>query len=165
MSVSLAEPSSRPLPIDVQIADDLPDDLETEEIRKWSRLVIEHMGGTEDVTEVCVRLVGEQESAHLNAGFRGQNKPTNVLSFPADVSVPDSQSRYLGDIVICDPVVNREASDQKKSEADHLAHMVVHGMLHLYGYDHEAPGEADVMENIEREILEKVGIADPYRET
>ena len=122
------------------------------------------MGDAVNSTEVCIRLVGEAESRRLNNDFRRLDKPTNVLSFPADVSLPDSAARYLGDMVVCEPVVRREATEQDKCVEDHLAHMVVHGMLHLYGYDHVEQGEADVMENIEREILGKVGIADPYRE-
>jgi len=123
------------------------------------------MGGDPGTTEVCVRIVDENESEKLNSNYRDQNKPTNVLSFPADVEVPDSSLRYLGDIVICDSIVELEALKQKKCLTDHYAHMVVHGMLHLYGYDHIEPDEADVMENIEREILGQVGIADPYRES
>ena len=148
----------------MQVADDLGSDVSVEPIAEWSRRVIAHMEQDPEQTEVCIRIVGEAESAHFNAGFRGTDKPTNVLSFPADVSLPEVESRYLGDIVICDPVVRREAEVQNKNEADHLAHMVVHGMLHLYGFDHEVSDEAEVMENTEREILAQAGIADPYRE-
>jgi probable rRNA maturation factor len=112
----------------------------------------------------------------LNDAYRGQNKPTNVLSFPADISLPagdgvpeaagraekTNEIKILGDIVICAPVVRREAQDQEKSVHDHCTHMVVHGMLHLYGHDHVDPAEADVMEDLEREILGGFGIADPY---
>jgi probable rRNA maturation factor len=150
--------------IDVQVAEDLPEGCGTTGIVQWAGLVVEHMGDAENSTEVCIRLVGEPESRVLNADYRQQDKPTNVLSFPADVPLPDSAARYLGDMVVCEPVVRREAAEQNKRVEDHLAHMVVHGMLHLYGYDHIEPGEADVMEDIEREILGKVGIADPYRE-
>lgn len=148
----------------MQVAEDLAEGSETAGIEQWAGLVIKQMGEDVQSVEVCIRLVGEAESERLNTDFRQQNKPTNVLSFPADISVPDSTTRYLGDMVICEPVVQREALEQSKGVEDHLAHMVVHGMLHLYGHDHIEPGEADVMENIEREILGKVGIADPYRQ-
>lgn len=114
-------------------------------------------------TDVCIRLVGEEESRTLNREYRGMDRPTNVLSFPADLVLPDGEGKLLGDIVICDPVVAREAQAQGKLASEHYAHMVIHGMLHLYGYDHEDPAEADVMEAIEREILGRLGIADPYR--
>lgn len=148
----------------MQVAEDLPRDFETLSIERWAELVIDHMGENAERTEVCIRLVGELESRQLNADYRDQDKPTNVLSFPANVTLPDSTSSYLGDMVICAPVVQREAREQGKGVDDHLAHMVVHGMLHLYGHDHVEPGEAGVMESIEREILGKVGIADPYRD-
>ena len=116
-----------------------------------------------EATDVCIRVVGEAESKSLNGDYRGVDRPTNVLSFPADLTLPDGEGKVLGDIVICDPVVTREAQAQGKLIREHYAHMVIHGMLHLYGYDHEDPAEADVMENIEREILDRLGIADPYR--
>lgn len=128
----------------------------------WAERVIERMADPPARTEVCIRLVNEEESRTLNRDFRGIDKPTNVLSFPADVRLPEGEGRILGDIVICDPVVLREARAQGKRESEHYAHMVVHGMLHLYGYDHEDPAEADVMEDIEREILGRLGFADPY---
>ena len=165
---------AEPMAVDVQVADELTETRPppaAASIREWSERVIEHLGEGVESTEVCVRLVAEGESARLNADFRGLNKPTNVLSFPADINLPvtsdenGSIRRFLGDIVICDPVVIREAARQKKKEADHLAHMVVHGMLHLYGYDHMEPADAEVMENIEREILAQLGIDDPYRES
>jgi probable rRNA maturation factor len=150
--------------IEVQLADDLSTEVSPEPVIEWARRVILHMEQNPEQTEVCIRIVEATESARFNAGFRGIDKPTNVLSFPADVNLPGAGLRYLGDLVICDPVVRREAEEQNKNEADHLAHMVVHGMLHLYGFDHEASAEAEVMENAEREILAEAGIADPYRE-
>jgi probable rRNA maturation factor len=150
--------------IEVQLADDLSDEVSPDPVMDWSRRVIEFMEQDPGQTEVCIRIVGESESARFNADFRGKDKPTNVISFPADVNLPGSEARYLGDIVICGPVVRQEAEEQNKNEADHMAHMVVHGMLHLYGFDHEASDEAEVMESTERDILAQAGIADPYRE-
>ncbi len=129
----------------------------------WAERVMARMNDVAARTDVCVRIVGEKESRTLNREYRGIDRPTNVLSFPADLTLPDGKGKILGDIVICDPVVIREAQAQGKPAGEHYAHMVVHGMLHLYGYDHVDPVEADVMEDIEREILGRLGIADPYR--
>jgi len=94
----------------------------------------------------------------LNAGFRGRDKATNVLSFPS------GQTNYLGDIAIAYGVAAKEARDQGKSLADHCLHLVVHGVLHLLGYDHERQKDARVMETLETAILANFGIADPYEE-
>ena len=151
------------MPVEVQIAVDNAAAPGGETLAGWAERVMTRMSDTAAGTEVCIRLVGEEESRKLNRDYRGMNKPTNVLSFPADLTLPEGQGKILGDIVICDPVVTREALAQGKLAAEHYAHMVIHGMLHLYGYDHEDPAEADVMEDIEREILGHLGIADPYR--
>jgi len=124
---------------------------------------MERMNDGAERTDVCIRLVDEEESRGLNRDYRGIDKSTNVLSFPADLTLPEGEGKILGDIVICDPVVRREAGAQGKPTGEHYAHMVIHGMLHLYGYDHEETAEADVMEDIEREILGRLGIADPYQ--
>jgi len=102
--------------------------------------------------------VQEKESEQLNSEYRGKNKPTNVLSFTYD-----DLETYLGDIVICLPVVEREAQEQNKSFLHHLQHMIVHGLLHLLGYDHEQNGEAEQMEALEQIILAKFGIDNPYQ--
>ena len=149
--------------VEVQIAVQRVGEPDAAQIIRWVHAVIDHMGDDEQRIGVCVRIVAEQESMRLNTNYRDQQVPTNVLSFPARVELPDSQETILGDIVICDPVVRREADAQNKAISSHYAHMVVHGMLHLYGYDHVDPREADAMEGIEREILERVGIGDPYR--
>ena len=107
---------------------------------------------------LTILLSGDARLKELNALFRGKNKPTNVLSFPAD----ENPDRYLGDVAIAFGVVTREASESSKRFADHLAHLAVHGVLHLLGHDHEKPKEAARMEGIEREILAEFGIADPY---
>lgn len=153
----------RQVSVEVQLAvrsESVPDEAS---IERWAEAVMERMRDAVPPTDVCIRIVEEDESRALNGTYRGKDKPTNVLSFPADVVLPDSDSRILGDIVICDPVVRREARTQHKRLEEHYAHMVVHGMLHLYGYDHQDPAEADAMEDIEREILGHMGIGDPYR--
>lgn len=112
--------------------------------------------------ELCIRLVEAAESALLNAQYRHRDGPTNVLSFPAGVAVPGG--RFWGDVVICVPRVHEEAAAQGKAAADHFAHLVVHGVLHLLGYDHESAAEADALESLERGVLDRFGIADPYGE-
>jgi len=117
--------------------------------------------------EICIRVVDENESQQLNALYRGKDKPTNVLSFPAQLdaqTLEQTRLELLGDIVICAGVIAQEAREQGKSLLDHFAHMVVHGMLHLYGYDHENRAAADEMESIEREILDRFGVNDPYQQ-
>jgi probable rRNA maturation factor len=110
---------------------------------------------------VCITIVDEQESKNMNANYRGKDYPTNVLSFALEVP-PQLEEQCLGDLVICAPVVEREAVQQGKAAEAHWAHMVVHGMLHLQGYDHENDGQAQEMEALETEILRKLGFADPY---
>lgn len=112
--------------------------------------------------ELAVRLVGTHESAQLNGRYRDKPYATNVLSFPADVRLPGLV--VLGDLVICMPVVKAEAGAQQKSIEAHLCHMIVHGVLHLLGYDHIGDDEADAMETLERRIMADLGHDDPYRE-
>lgn len=107
---------------------------------------------------LSIRVVGAAESRRLNRTWRGKDKPTNVLSFPA----PATQSPLLGDLAICAAVVAREAREQGKSPQAHWAHMVVHGVLHLLGYDHEADRDATVMEARETALLANFGYANPY---
>ena len=111
--------------------------------------------------QVCIRVCGEAESQALNLTYREQDKPTNVLSFPAELDLDEVS--VLGDIALCWPIVEAEAVDQAKTVADHTAHLSIHGLLHLSGYDHQADDEAQVMEDLEREILASMGIADPYQ--
>ena len=113
--------------------------------------------------EIVVRIVDADESALLNERYRQRQGPTNVLAFAAgDWPGPVPDPVPLGDIVICAPVVASEAREQGKRQDDHWAHMVVHGCLHLDGYDHETPAEAAEMEQREREILAGLGIGDPF---
>ena len=109
--------------------------------------------------EIGIRLAGDAEVRSLNRQYRGMDKPTNVLSFPASAAVPDAP---LGDIILALETARREAQELGISLADHAAHLVVHGVLHLVGHDHETDAEADAMESEERRILKAVGIADPY---
>ncbi|HEX3844964.1 MAG TPA: rRNA maturation RNase YbeY [Steroidobacteraceae bacterium] len=114
--------------------------------------------------ELGIRVVGSAESRRLNARYRGKDKPTNVLSFPP-APLPDlaADSRPLGDLVICAQVVRSEAREQRKPLEAHWAHLVVHGALHLVGYDHEREAEAKRMERREITVLRRLGFANPYR--
>ena len=107
---------------------------------------------------VTVRLVGAAEGRRLNRDYRGRDRPTNVLSFPYDPGPP-----LAGDLVLCAPVIAREAEDQGKPLGDHYAHLLVHGALHLRGFDHAGDAEAARMEALESGILHALGVPDPYR--
>ena len=126
--------------------------------RKWAAAAVE---GRIRKADVAIRVVGEKEGRALNHRYRGKDYATNVLSFPAElpegVNLP-----LLGDLVICAPVVAREAAEQGKPLAAHYAHLTVHGVLHLLGLDHEDEREAEAMERFEREILADLGLPDPY---
>ncbi|MBW3759251.1 rRNA maturation RNase YbeY [Aeromonas jandaei] len=118
--------------------------------------------GFQQEAEVTVRIVDEAESNELNLTYRGKDKPTNVLSFPFEAP-PGLELPLLGDLVICRQVVEREAQEQGKPLMAHWAHMVVHGSLHLLGYDHIEDEEAEEMEALERDIMQELGFADPYQ--
>jgi probable rRNA maturation factor len=114
-------------------------------------------------TEIVVRIVDEQESAQLNEQYRHKSGPTNILSFP--VELPEGiELDLLGDLVICAPVLEKEALEQNKVLAHHWAHIIVHGVLHLLGYDHIDETQAELMENKEIAILNKLHINNPYTE-
>ena len=119
------------------------------------------LAGAKAEGDVSVLLTGDDELAELNERFRGKLGPTNVLSFPA----PESARPHLGDIAVAYGVCAREAAEQGKPLADHLRHLVAHGVLHLVGYDHETDAEAETMEALERQVLEGLGVPDPYRLT
>ena len=128
------------------------------EIERW---VCTALSDIRDNAEMTVRIVDEVEATELNKRWRQANGPTNVLSFPVDGNeafVPE----LLGDIVICAPVIEKEAESQKKSIQAHWAHMVVHGTLHLLGFDHGNDTDAEKMETLEIQILDKLGITNPY---
>lgn len=114
------------------------------------------------VSEVTIRLVDEAESHELNLTWRGKDKPTNVLSFPFEAPPGIEDLPLLGDLIICRQVVEQEAEQQQKSTEAHWAHMVVHGTLHLLGYDHIQDDEAEEMESLETEIMLALGYPDPY---
>ena len=145
------------LTVDIQRiieSDDLPDD---DRLIQWARAGWQQAHDS----EVTLRLVDESESQALNHQYRGKDRPTNVLSFPfeapAGITVP-----LAGDLVICAPVVAREAMEQSKTSEAHWAHMVIHGLLHLQGYDHIEDEEAEVMEALEIRLLADLGYGNPY---
>jgi len=114
---------------------------------------------------LTIRIVDEQEAQRFNREYRNRDYATNVLSFPAELpeGLPDEiRQSQLGDLLICAPVVMREALEQQKPDADHWAHLTIHGILHLLGHDHEQADEAAVMEALETRILAKLGVSDPY---
>ena len=141
---------------------------DTDVIQRWVQLTL---SSNEDLTqravEIAVRVVDADEIQALNRQYRDKDKPTNVLSFPAgDVAgLPEDEPLLLGDIVICASVVSEEASTQGKALADHWGHMLVHGSLHLMGFDHESDAEATQMEALEVSILAVKGVTDPYQAT
>jgi probable rRNA maturation factor len=133
------------------------------ELTAWVRAALST--GTPDVTnasELTIRVVDEEESAALNQQYRSRPGPTNVLSFPFETPPGAPPTGLLGDLVICAPVVEREAGEQGKSIQAHWAHMVVHGTLHLLGHDHQQEAEATAMEALESDILTHLGFAPPY---
>ena len=130
------------------------------ELERWANVVLAYEGVSEH--EVTVRFTDEVESQALNFEYRGKEKPTNVLSFPFEAP-PVIEINLLGDLVICAPVISREAKEQQKAVVNHYAHMTVHGLLHLMGYDHIEDADAEEMESKEIEILAQLGIDDPYQ--
>ena len=150
MSVKPAAVSRR-LNLSVQYATRAPWVPERAEVRRWVRAALSGGG------QITVRFVDEAEGRQLNHDYRGKDYATNVLSFPYEV-----EPLVCGDLVIAPAVCAREAAAQGKAVADHMAHLLVHGVLHLSGYDHEDDAEAEAMESREREILAGLGIADPY---
>lgn len=129
------------------------------QLASWVRLALESAPGA---SSVGVQIVDRETIQILNAHYRDRDKATNVLSFPADVPAP-LPVRPLGDVVVCAEVVAEQARAGAIEPAAHWAHMVIHGTLHLLGYDHEADGEAAVMEARESELLARAGFEDPYR--
>lgn len=132
--------------------------------RKW---VAAALAGRIREADLAVRIVGAKEGRALNHHYRGKDYPTNVLSFPAELpeGLPEGvKLPLLGDLVLCAPVIAREAKEQGKPPAAHYAHLTVHGVLHLLGWNHEDTREAEAMEQLEREILAGLGLPDPYRE-
>lgn len=127
------------------------------ELQRWADTALRD----DNPAQVSIRIVDEAESQELNNTYRGKDKPTNVLSFP--MLLPEELDLPMqGDLVICAPVVEREAREQHKASRAHWAHMVIHGMLHLQGYDHVEDDEAGIMERLEIELLQQLGFPNPY---
>lgn len=127
---------------------------------KWFSLVLK-AHPDEKRKEISLRIVDNAESQHLNFTYRGKDYPTNVLSFPFEI--PDFINiKVLGDLVIAKDVVAKEALEQSKNLKDHWAHLTIHGILHLLGYDHQEDAEADIMENLEIKLLAELDIKNPY---
>ncbi len=142
------------LELDLQLASDAPVPSEAD-LRTWCALALRQRSADSELT---IRLVDEAEGRELNHTWRQKDYATNVLSFPAELlDIP-----LLGDLVICVPVVAREAAEQGKKLEAHWAHLVIHGCLHLLGYDHIDDEEAEEMEALERELLAELGHPDPY---
>jgi len=144
--------------LDLQVAAGgaIPDEAD---LRRWCDLALRQRKGDSELT---IRLVEEEEGRELNRTWRQKDYATNVLSFPADVPDELLDIPLLGDLVICVPVVEREAAEQGKPPQAHWAHLVIHGCLHLLGYDHIDDDEAEEMESLERQLLAELGHADPY---
>ncbi len=154
--------------IDLQIAceqTELPIELPTKaQLQLWVDTALAEVASDfSQELELTIRLVNRDESQQLNSQYRGKDKPTNVLSFPFEV--PEGiELNLLGDLIICIEVMQDEAIAQHKPILDHWAHLVVHGCLHLVGFDHISDSEAIKMESLEVEILAKLGINNPYLE-
>ena len=134
------------------------------QFKKWVKAIVSHdidkFKAAEDL-DLTIRVVDEEEMINLNSKYRNNPKPTNVLSFEGQVAT-EFNYNLLGDIVICANVIEEEARQQNKDLLSHWAHMVIHGVLHLLGYDHEHPVEAEEMEFLEIELMRKLGFASPY---
>jgi len=128
-----------------------------EKIKKWVDMVLAE---EDEDGDICIRLVGEEEGKMLNQQYRNGDQATNVLSFSADVDIPEQ--KMLGDLAICTSVVASEAQNQNKPIHDHYAHMVVHGVLHLLGHDHQNDNQAQQMESLEVKILDRLEVPNPY---
>jgi probable rRNA maturation factor len=141
------------LMMDVQFASTLDGLPEAKQFKRWARKALRIDA------EIALRIVDEDEGRMLNREYRGKDYATNVLTFPLA-----EEPHLMGDIILCAPVVFKEAQDQEKTAEAHFAHLTVHGVLHLHGYDHETEAEAELMETLETEIVMKLGYPDPYKE-
>jgi probable rRNA maturation factor len=142
-------------------SDSIPDN---QQFQLWVEAAL---AGKPEKSALAIRVVDEQEARRFNQEYRNKDYATNVLSFPLELpkGLPEEiRQAQLGDLLICAPVVAREAKQQCRSEVDHWAHLTIHGVLHLLGYDHEQQAEAVLMETLETEILASLGISDPYQD-
>lgn len=130
------------------------------DFKRWASAAMAVLAQGQTRSRLSIRIVDEAESAELNSQYRHKQGATNILSFPVPEGLPDA---LLGDLAICASVVAREAAEQNKSLDAHWAHLTVHGVLHLKGYDHEEPQAADTMETLEKAVLAQLGYADPYQ--
>ena len=145
--------------IDLQIACEVTELPSLELFQRWADTALNAI--TDEDFELTIRLVTIEESRELNSQYRQKDKPTNVLSFPFEV--PEGiELNLLGDLVVCVPVIEQEAKEQNKKLFDHWAHMIIHGCLHLLGYDHINDADADEMEALEIKILAELSIDNPY---
>lgn len=149
--------------VDVQVASESKTLPNEDQLSLWANTALSKL---RENAELSIRLVDVEESQSLNLEYRGKDKPTNVLSFPFEMPPElvglEDMGDLIGDLVICASVVEEEAVQQNKAPLHHWAHMVVHGCLHLLGYDHINDEEAQIMEDLEREILSALDISDPY---
>ena len=146
--------------VDLQLACEFENLPSEAQFQRWAALVLDELKPNSEVT---IRIADEQESQSLNHSYRGKDKPTNVLSFEFDAP-PGVELPLVGDLIICPQVVYGEALEQEKDFHEHFAHMVVHGCLHLLGYDHTSEHDAHVMEAMEKRLLASINISDPYRD-
>jgi len=149
------------MPVDLQVAVEPAPDIAIQNLDAAVTALLAVTGDERLQGEICVRICDEDESRQLNTLYRNIDKPTNVLSFPADDGV-HREVGLLGDLAVCWPVVTRQAQDQDKTVGEHFAHLFVHGVLHLLGFDHENDEEAVRMEAVEVRSLAQLGISDPY---
>lgn len=151
--------------LDLQNAVDSEQLPDTNKMHVWITSALNKAQAKFENPEITIRVVSAEESQQLNFEYRDKNKPTNVLSFPfeAPEMIPiEDIGEFLGDLVICEKVVIREAKEQQKSLEEHWAHMIVHGVFHLLGYDHIEEQEAEEMEALEIALLSDFGFANPY---
>ncbi|HYQ38442.1 MAG TPA: rRNA maturation RNase YbeY [Pseudomonas sp.] len=145
--------------LDLQLASEACELPDAAQLRQWCELALRQRSAPSELT---IRIVDEAEGRELNRTWRGKDYATNVLSFPAEIPDGLLDIPLLGDLVICAPVVAREAAEQGKALDAHWAHLTLHGCLHLLGYDHIDDQEAEEMEGLERQLLAELGYPDPY---
>ncbi len=166
---AVANDEAEPPQIELQVSCEAPGLPTKSDFARWVALAAAGAGQElPAAAEVSIQVVDASACRAINRQFRGKDAPTNVLAFPAELAslpgLPEADQTLLGDLVMCAPVVAREARAQGKAEADHWAHLVVHGFLHLLGFDHETDAEAAEMEALEVRILASGGLGNPYED-